>query len=209
MYASCAAGSDYRCCGCTDSRRKPSAVSCLACAAFVQNGAELRRDAVLQVTAPPAHYAVPNRVGTGLNPRSKRGHLLGPQPPGSLRHRSVHQSGDAPGILAVPVRLGKCPPDSFLTLFTPQRLAIRPADLCRRRAVNPSSTSAITSIRRAARASFDLPCATPLPSAPSARSKSLPCPPSAREAALRQRLPASGIPKESGAKAVGIFFFFD
>ena len=69
MNASWASGSDFGCCGRTDSRRKPSAASCLADAAFVQHDAEFCLDAVLQVTATPAHHAVPNRVGTGLDRR--------------------------------------------------------------------------------------------------------------------------------------------
>ena len=108
----------------------------LADAALVQHDAEFRLDAVLQVTATPAHHAFPNRVGTGLDPSRKRGQLLRCQPPGPVRNGPVHQPRDALGIVAVPIRRGSCPPDSFLTLLTPQRLAVHPAGLRRRCAVN-------------------------------------------------------------------------
>ena len=56
---------------------------------------------------------------------------------------------------------GKQPPgDSFLTLFTPQRLAVHPAGLRRRRAVNPlQHLRDHQHLAHAARASFVLPAA--------------------------------------------------
>ena len=106
--------------------RQPPETQCcqlLADAAFVQHDAEFRLDAVLQVTATPAHHAVAHRVGTGLDPGRKRGQLFGCKPPGPMRHRPVHQPAEALGIVAMyPV---------------PERLAVHPAGLRRRRAVNP------------------------------------------------------------------------
>ncbi len=70
---------------------KPPKAQCrqlLADATLGQHDAAFRLDAVLPVTATPAHHAVANRVGTGLDPGRKRAELFRRQPPGALRHPS-------------------------------------------------------------------------------------------------------------------------
>ena len=44
--------------------------------ALVQDDAEHRRDAGLQILPPPAHHPVAHRVRTGRDPSGKRGHLI-------------------------------------------------------------------------------------------------------------------------------------
>jgi hypothetical protein len=126
LNAACACGSDFGCGGRTDSRRNPSAAvrrADLADRPLMQGYAELCLDAVLEVAASPAHKAVAVRVGTGLDPRRKRGQVFGQPPPGPVRHRPVHQPGQPLGIGAVhPV---------------PKRLAVHPAGPHRRRPVHP------------------------------------------------------------------------
>ena len=68
---------------------------------LMQGNAELGLDAALQIAAPPAHHDVARRVGTGFDPGRKLGQLLRHKPPGPLRHRPVHQAGQALAIVTV------------------------------------------------------------------------------------------------------------
>ena len=126
----------------------------------MQGDAELRRDAGLQIAPPPARQPVLLRVRASLDPSREHRHLVLGQPPGALHNSWVLQPGQTLAIVAVPVRRGNCPPDTFLILLTPQRLAVHAAGRGRRFAAPPpSSASASASIRRAARTSRVLPAA--------------------------------------------------
>ena len=63
--------------------------------------------------------------------------------PGGRKARNPHafpavgQPRQTSGIVGVPVRRGNCPPDSFLTLLTPQRLPVHPAGLGRPGPIRP------------------------------------------------------------------------
>ena len=122
LNVSCAWRSDFGCCGRTDSRRNPSAANCLptlrSCNS-TPNSAAMRccKSRCRQRTTP-----LRDGSGPASTQGRKRGHLLGSQPPGAVRHRPVLQPVQPLGIGAMhPV---------------PQRLAVHPADHRRRRTVN-------------------------------------------------------------------------
>ena len=168
LNASCAAGSDFGCCGRKDNRRKPSAASCLqtlrSCSAtpnsvFMRCCRSRRRQ-----------HTTPSRTGTVLDPDRKLGQLRGCQPPGALRHHPVHQPGEAFRIVAMPVRRGNCPPDSFLIRLTSasggsSRRSAPP--LCGQRPPEPTQSPA-SAARPASPSSCPQPREAPSPSTPAA-----------------------------------------
>ena len=193
LNAACACGSGFGCCGRNDRRRKPSAASCLP----TLRSCNATPDAVAMRCCKSLRRqgTTPSRSGSGPASTQGRkfGQLLGCEPPGPVRHRPVHQPGEPRGVVAVH------PVARAVWRSIPQVAAAvaRPT---------PASTSAITSIRRAARASFVRPAAARNSAA--VRSlrviATLPCPPPSRVDALSQSSNALGIPNESREGAVGI-----
>ena len=148
---------------------KPQRCQLLADAALLQGNAERGSDAGLQIAPPPAHHTGALPVGTRLDRRPQawpvaRGSAAGgaASPCGSSARPTPLHCSDAP------VRRENCPPDSFLIRLTPASAGPSRRSWPPPHGHSPSrsnrwrddgsssSTSAIASIRRDARASFVL-----------------------------------------------------
>ena len=149
LNASCAAGSDFGCCGRTDSRRKPSAASCLPPRTCRWCARAARR------RIPPGCGAAGH--GDASAPRRPEPGRDRPRPKSQARPAArvsaagggAAQSGssarpDPRQCSDAPVRRGNCPPDSFLTRLTsasggPSRRSLPP--LCGQRPPKPAQSA--------------------------------------------------------------------